>query len=229
MIERVQLLITFNKGSMFKKGHIKVTLPEECTKAMQRDSVDPKPPTKSQGEKSWWLQQMLGMIPPTFWSQQWDATPEDLVQAANKSEWKEALQAAWTQAILRHPDAPWAGVWLKAYPGVADELIRVLPPEDGTARILHVVEGSLQRAVSLLQHYAHPWSIELSRAVVQKIRENLVVKQENHTIFSQIQQLFHTLPYRIAPALAEEVAATWQKTEGENWIMLHPLSGDQRV
>jgi hypothetical protein len=35
----------------------------------------------------------------------------------------------------------------------------------------------------------------------------------------QIQQLYHVLPYRIAPALAEEAAAAWQKTEGDSWIM----------
>jgi hypothetical protein len=221
MIERVQPLLTFHKGSMLKKGHIEVTLPEECTKAMQRDGIEPKPPNKKQGEKSWWLQQMLGMIPPSFWCQQWDITPEGLVRMTRKGEWKDTLKTGCKQASLRHLDEAWARAWLAIYPSMTHEFIVMLPPEEGEKRILRILTtDSFQQADFLIEHYPHPWSIELSRAVVQAVRRSLAARKENRRTAFRLQELLLTIiPYRIVPTVAQEATAAWKKGEGENWIM----------
>src|SRR5262249_16912295 len=57
-------------GLKFKKllgkRSLEIDLPDACDDAMQRDGIEAKPP-QGVGEKSWWLQQMAGAVPPARW------------------------------------------------------------------------------------------------------------------------------------------------------------------
>jgi hypothetical protein len=147
--------------------------------------------------------------------------PEDVLHLTHKGDWKEIFFNGWREATQRHADTTWASTWIISHPHIiSEQMIGLLPPEQAEEAIcswLHA--NNMERAVPLLERYSSPWSTKLSRAVIEAVRHSLTVKKENRRAAARMQQLFAILPYRIAPALAEEAAAAWKKAEGESWIM----------
>jgi hypothetical protein len=92
-------MLGLKKGTPAK---FKVTLPEACDKAMQRDGIELKPPSWQKiGEKAYWLKQMLEITPLELWEKSLNATPTELVSATNKNEYQKLILEAW-RSSLRH-------------------------------------------------------------------------------------------------------------------------------
>jgi hypothetical protein len=164
--------------------------------------------------------QMLGMVPPAFWCEQWDTTPEDLLSFTHNGDWKAIFFNGWRHAIQRHSDTTWAWIWITSHPIMSEQMIILLPPEQAEEAICTRLRANeLERTALLLEHYPHPWSIELSRAVLDTMRRHLTSKKENRKVYWQLQQMFSLLPYRMPAEMAEEAARAWAKAEGESWMM----------
>lgn len=107
MKERVRPLLGISKSGMLKrKVRLEVTLPAECDKEMQRDGVELKPP-HGIGEKAWWLKQMLGVVPPSFWREALAQSPAKLIELGAEHEWQSILLGGWAIAAARHGDVGW--------------------------------------------------------------------------------------------------------------------------
>jgi hypothetical protein len=178
MTTRLDLLLEY-KNRALGRDVIEVVLPVECDKSMLRDGIEPKPPQAQIGERSWWLQQMLAAVPPSYWSQRWSRSPADLVKAAGRGEWRELLLMAWAAASARHRDV----TWLEA---LLDEKLRE-PTAVGVPELFQALSPGMQgtyclkvarRNTSLnpdqplhwlLNCYRSQWSEELSRIMMQSL------------------------------------------------------------
>lgn len=205
MIARTRPLLQIQGNS--KKESIEVVLPEVCDKAMQRDGIVVKVPTdlarKKLGERAWLLQQMLGFVPPTVWCDAFQKKPAEILALTGKSEWKGLLRTGWEQATLRSRDIAWAEALLTIMTEHA-ELIGALPPERAEALLIRKLrpggEG-LEGARRLLEHYPHPWSADLSRAVIEGLRSLAADPRMLSHGFSTATPLFAR---RIAPEMIDE-------------------------
>jgi hypothetical protein len=175
MLERVRPLLRF-KHNRLKRNTIEVTLPAACDKAMQRDGVEPKPYSQDMGEKAWWLQQMLGVIPPEVWLKESGWQISELIQTAKRSEWKIALLNGWSQAARRCRDVEWAELLLaETYKhGQDGYLFQVLPQARQEAFILGLLRNdpSLHTSKPARGYVAScggPWSEALSRAIIESL------------------------------------------------------------
>jgi hypothetical protein len=172
MLERARPLLTF-KLNRLKRKTIEITLPEACDKAMQRDGVEPKPRIHGVGEKAWWLQQILGLIPPKVWERGSGWTISELIEAAERSEWKLLLFEAWTEAALRFRDEEWAGVLINvvALQSRADLLFRVLSSDRQEAVIADELKDdpSLNSVRRKLVTCTYQWSSQLSQTVINTL------------------------------------------------------------
>lgn len=223
MWERLQPLVTVNvNGGLLGVGRsvkIRVTLPEQCDKSMQRDGIEAKPAPydKRFGEKAWWLVQMLSSLPPGTWSR--EASPREVLDAGLKTEWKEALTTAWATAAERARDAEWAEALLSlGNPRlVSEELVELLPPPQREALAIKLLAAGTQvadtqhPAMQVVLRCRHAWSDELSRAVLSKARERL--KSQKSYDWS-LQQALPDFGLYIRPALAEEAATGWPELDG---------------
>ncbi len=233
MVERVRPLLTLTPGW---RPHLEVTLPGECDKAMIRDGIEPKPP-QGLGEKAWWLLQMLGAVPPAAWRRSWDKNPADLLQMAAKNEWKAVLLQGWALAAQRHGDVDWAEALLAAsLARVADiktdGLVGVLPSQRREDLVLGLLRSNREPldgnhpALSLLPLCRHPWSAELSRAVLDGVRRYIV--QENTTKGNitntasdwQLRSLVKEFALHMMPSLAPEAATALSNAakSGSAWV-----------
>ncbi len=213
-------LLGLQKG---RPSTIEVTLPEQCDKTMVRDGVDAKPVMQHQklGERAQWLLQMLRTIPPQHWCTEWHTTPTELLDAANRNEWKSVLEAAWISAIQNNSDSAWAEALLQSDPTITS-LFPVLPTERQEAfllGLLHDLHGPLTQsaALALLQQTTHLWSAELTRAVLRAVHKHMISHQNQRDY--QLLNAFDTFARRIPPVLVHEVASGWpaEQPTREHW------------
>src|SRR5262249_18738016 len=166
---------TFKLNKLRRKV-IEVWLPEACDKTMERDGIEPKPYFSGIGEKAWWLQQLLGLIPPKVWSQESGWQIGELVEVAKRSDWKGVLLDGWSQAARLHRDVEWADALLTETVklGHAASLFQVLPQtrqEAFTTELLrknpslHMDNPARNYVVSCWRQ----WSATLSRAVIDSL------------------------------------------------------------
>jgi uncharacterized protein DUF5691 len=222
MLERVRPLLSLSRH---KSGgwRVEVTLPEACAGDMIRDGIEPKP-RAGVGEKAWWLIQMLGSVPPSTWCQEWKKTPKELVEAAgNNREWHTDLLEGWSLAAQRVRDVEWAVVLLTAWsartggkmPPTLGDWADVLPQEALQAwvvRLLETDQRPLERAGShpalpLLRQCRRPWSVELSRAVLERAR------RAGNSGDGLVEEVWLCLP----PSLFEEALSGWPEEPKEWW------------
>jgi len=87
-----------------------VTPPRDFTPEWARDGMTPKPEKsneKGTGPRATWLTQAVSLVNPTHWQEQFALTPEQLIAAAETTDWSAALSQGWTNAALAHQATDW--------------------------------------------------------------------------------------------------------------------------
>jgi hypothetical protein len=167
-----------------RKRKLEVQLPTAPDKAAQRDGIEPKPPAgRKIGERSFWLVQMLAVVPPAHWSREFECEPAELLGAAAATDYAADLLVALSEAAVLHPTEPWLRAlcdhWLErsdaADPTLRPQhlaaLIGAATPELQQA-LLHQILAAIgkkdfQLAQSLLAGVAISWDSELTREALR--------------------------------------------------------------
>ncbi len=162
------------------QGTLAAVLPEGLDKDTIRDGIVAKPP-QGLGERSWWLTQMLALVPPTHWSERWGASPSELIAAALTEDAGLTMIEGWSRAAVLHRSADWASAlwqaWNKAkpddryYPAVRTEmlgaLVAVLPPHEARDLALEMLRHTSVVAhdwIGVLRALPTPWDITFANA-----------------------------------------------------------------
>lgn len=103
MRSRADSLLTLQRGFLTKK--LEVALPAAFDPAWKADAIEEKPPA-GLGEKAYWAQQILGVVPLAYWARKFGLTSTQLIELARKSsEWSALLIAAWFRSATLHRDS----------------------------------------------------------------------------------------------------------------------------
>jgi hypothetical protein len=211
MLERARLLLTF-KLNRLKRKTIEVTLPAACDKAMQRDGVEPRPYSQGIGEKAWWLQQILGSIPPKIWAQESGWSISELIEAGKRNEWKSVLLDGWSHATAVCWDAEWADALLRETFGRegTPSLFRVLPQARQEAFIIELLRSGLSLDVfgpmySCVEACSLQWGEALSRAIISSLLDRRTTDSLKYGWMWS--RFIHTVGRRLNPALIPEAIA----------------------
>jgi hypothetical protein len=176
---------------------------------MQRDGVEPKPYSQGIGEKAWWLQQILGLIPPKVWSQESGWPISELIAVAKRSEWKSVLLDGWSQAARLCRDIEWGDALLTETfeRSEATSLFQILPQtrqEDFIVELLRK-SPSLQADKPARNYVAscwRQWSVKLSRAVIDSLLRHAATDRfKEGWMWSDF---LNTIGCRLDPALIPE-------------------------
>jgi hypothetical protein len=223
MIARVRPLLRFERGSLT------VTLPEKCTKEMQRDGVDLQTPRAQEQEPVFaCFFQMLGKVPPSVLQAMLNAAPEDVVQAARQHEWQEEFFNSFMVPVCFNQDTAWARALLYAVPpedfGFGETfLLSVLPPEETETLIVHFLQtlswpgvGEHHPALFLLKGVHTAWSPALSRLALAVLRYQITTAAHKEDYQELCRFIKENIAYNIAPELLDEAAQGWD-TEADSW------------
>jgi hypothetical protein len=223
MIERVRPLLKLKTG---KKPQVEVTLPKECDKAMERDGIEPKPPSGT-GQKAWWMKQIISVVPPFMWCQTWSKTPTELAQiVANNKEWKLTLFEWWALAAQRHRDIQWAEGLLAYWsaPGGTPfksswcgAVLEVLSTDQQECFFLNLLQSKREPLndihILLLRKCRHNWSAKFSRTVLDCLRLSVAkAKRYDYHLREMLKESARCIP----PALVNEAAQGWD-TKSKEW------------
>lgn len=210
MWERVTPLLTYTARS-----GLHVTLPAAFDPAWERDSIRPKVPAgHRRGEPSWWLQQMLGFVPPSWWTQRWEVSAEHLLSSLAQHSWAAMLCAAWSHATLCQPDSSWAAALLSLWPAKAPRALWELLPEAprlATWRAcMQQAADSTQRLAVLeyLSGFPGPWSRELTIQVAQAL--GTLLTEDTALSPYNVQEICTTCALRMAPGTSAALAQMWE-------------------
>ena len=232
MTERLRLLLALKRG-LLGAARIEVVLPEACDAAMARDGVEAKPSLPSLGQKAWWLAEMLSILPPGHWCEIWSKTPGEIIQAAGKNEWKEALLLGWTNAANRHADPDWAEAlarWCHIQEGKlphASPPLQHVPPERMENLVLEALKAHPESlfeeplydghlAFRLLRSLRDPWSDRLSRAVMQSLRQRMIQGESRERSVWEVRPALKEFALRVPVSLVDELSTGWP-TGAKEW------------
>lgn len=155
--------------------------PSAIDKSWERDGIAATPPAASyggairEGERAFWLRQVLALVPPARWSQQAQANPAQLLPLLQASEWADALLPGLAQAASHFADSDWASALLDlayAHKNNAKDHCDVLwATLNAEARQRHVIAqleaDQLGRALQGLRAYTEPWPSALTQRVAE--------------------------------------------------------------
>jgi hypothetical protein len=228
MIERTRPLLKFVPGEAgnllrlkkAKPAHIEITLPTDCDKAMQRDSIEPKP-QQGFGEKIWWLIQMLEFVPLSAWTADWQTSPVEIITGSLDGEWKKELFEAWARAASRQKNGPWAevlfGIGLEGKRFDKFEgLLAAMTPAQRELRLAELLTANDAKTRelhgTLVLQSGREWSVGFSRTVLAWMKR---VTAEASTDWQSRNQLKDFAP-RLAPATLAEALSGWP-TDSPGW------------
>ncbi len=219
-IARVEPLLAFEAG---RDPAVKVSLPTACDSQMERDGIVPKPP-RGKGEKAWWLEQMLQIVPPQHWCEHWQTEPQTLLQGAKRGAFLQGTALA----ALRHQDALWAEALLQSEGSqfileLVPQLVGVLPPEYREAHCLELLKSTreparvLAEASQQLRQCPRPWSQHLVEALLECLANALAQVERSRQSHSQLVGFANELPDLVGyfpVSQGEQTQKTASKLEG---------------
>ena len=228
------------KRSLLGGFSLEVALPTEWDKSMERDGIEPKSSDSKIGEKAWWLCQIIASIPPNYWVKTWQKTPAEIWEAAGKTEWALPLQRGWETAVQRQPDSDWLETLIRAHQNRQESHHL---PQTYQAALITLPEARLEKliletlrpqkhlfgvnapvplhdshpALALLQSHTRPWSIELSRAVVESIQRRIVQGAGKDERLWSLTHSLKQFAYFIPPQLVTEFAEGWPEIDSSSY------------
>jgi hypothetical protein len=179
MAERARAVLVWEKPAT-----LRVQFPATWDAEAERDGLDKPPAGVGQGEH--WLIRLLECVPLQTWEERFEATPEQLVAAAGRTDHGVALSEGWAHALRLGVSSTWGAAllawWSRCESKVLEaeraqllavSVLEQLPPAERAARTLRVLRRaeslpSLDRTLSVTPA---PWPAELGHAWLQALRE----------------------------------------------------------
>jgi hypothetical protein len=147
----------------------------EITPQLMRDGVGR--PLWSDAEKvlAAQLNDIVGLLPLSFWTQAFSLSPEEVIQAMRSSIWSKSLVAGLANAVERQGDNDWALALLKTegYTAQTMKVLSTLSLETADKFVVYlqnkVNHESDTVLLKLLSRWLQPWSMEMCQVFLEKM------------------------------------------------------------
>jgi len=183
MADRVRPLVGRGQPGLVGRlrRRLEIALPEAIDAAARRDGIVDAGAPPATGKRTWWLIQLVGATPLTFWADELGVSPAAAVRQATPvfegkrpptggfpSKTPELVQG-WVRAAGRHGDPVWCRELLRVNP--EPRLLAALPAEQAHDLLPVALEHAAEPALAgLLAATPGPWPVLLSQWVVQRLR-----------------------------------------------------------
>jgi hypothetical protein len=180
MRERAGGLLTFQRSFLNKK--LEVNLPSAFDTSWRDDAIEEKPPV-GVGEKAFWAQQILGLVPVKHWGKAFGLETDRLVElTVNSNDWADLLLGAWFRSAILHRDAEMSAAifpLLLTHPNALppgtnlQAAVATLLPLCDTKQRWKLATATPEIAWSALPHLAGAPSLPEARAVFAHLAKTL--------------------------------------------------------
>jgi hypothetical protein len=221
-------------------GGIALTIspPEEFDPAWRELGIAEKPPAHV-GKRAYWLVELLRRVNPIHWQKKFDASPSELIAAAERDEFGHDVIQAWSDAAILFRAQDWAAVlweyWLTIDPArkkddkrqlrieMLPRLLASVSTEDAEQLVAdclarpHVNQLPIRALVEAL---GKPWSAQFSTALLRRICASLVNanERENRIAWAETLDVASTA---LPANCFSEALADWTLPEDEDYYTRH--------
>lgn len=179
-----------------KKRQLIVSLPPSLDKVDSRDGIELNPPAQQKiGERAFWLEQMIALARPSYWTHRFDCDAQTFIVAALATDHARELLVALSRAAARHEDEQWITAlclaWLdwKSVDEPRDlqsemltTLVSAAPPA-ARESLLQQLLGALDvahfdLALTLLSAVELPWSVDVTRRAMKLLAQRIAAETQ---------------------------------------------------
>ena len=170
-----------------KQGVLSVNPPEQWDKAWQQDGIIEKAPG-GKGQKAWWLEQTLALVPPAVWCAQWNLSAAEVLALLPKHEWEDPLRAGLYKAIVLHKDRHFSEAWLRSVSTDDSHLWELLEAAQSEHLVTDLIshahgDNGLMGVLFLLPKLQHRWSEPFSRTIIDAWKKALGDTRQRQTYY----------------------------------------------
>ncbi|MEO7717325.1 MAG: DUF5691 domain-containing protein, partial [Capsulimonas sp.] len=217
-ISRAEPLLSIHKP-LLGKARLEVAPPAGCDAAAERDGVEVKPP-QGEGEKAFWLRQIVASAPLEFWTGKLGRSAPELVALARGSDWASPLLIGWRQAARRSRDKDWLVALIHdalendpAAASTVPELASRLSAPDFEALLGPIIAGvpmsDKHPALALTPRHPSGWSLEFARSMAKAIVAGILQDQTGRMNWWSYTNLLSEMGRHAPPHFAGEFQALW--------------------
>ncbi|HTK08881.1 MAG TPA: DUF5691 domain-containing protein [Ktedonobacteraceae bacterium] len=195
----------------YQDEHIQISIPETVDAHWKHDGL--KGNTKSDLQNGHdWIIQIIRQVPPIFWEQRFDRTPEQLIAALGNQEEARLVSLGWCEAAGHFGSSNWyLPLWHKYHrlegtelstPWERSFLISLLTQanqQESEALVTYSIEYG-QSWEDFLQALPAPWSQTFSDFFLQKLAEHL----EETPLPNYYQDVWYSVLLEAASSIAPE-------------------------
>jgi hypothetical protein len=232
---RLKSLVRSVTGAKADPGKLVITPPKDFDKEWEKDGIQEKPPA-GVGKREYWMAQVLECVSPTHWEEHFQASPDQLILAAQGDDFGRAFIEAWSKAAVFFKCLSWmAPLWdswfdqepKKEQPKDRDrtlhwlkELLKTMPAADREPRALRLLEQSTPDKEEALSHVLamlpHPWSPAIARSYLNRIREMASVATKDQGFYGWVATL-PSAAQAVPQSCFAEALSPWAITESEDY------------
>jgi hypothetical protein len=228
MQELARGMVRYNK----KRDSVQIHLPQACTKAMRRDGIQSRKIfIKDCGPMANLLAQVISKIPPGWWLDYLDKSPEELLQWSVKTEWRKVFFHGWAKASKNFGDEGWIIACHKFYL----KNIRTYSTKDFSVNFMYdnlnnklfnrfareyfITDKSNtfadeQAIVSFLLIDNKQWDEDISLKVIQRIKQTIL--QDSHVFHWSLKTVLKRAAFAIPAVQYLKVKEGWP-TQSYAW------------
>lgn len=216
------------KSKLLNKPKVIFDLPDALDEFNKQAGLNVVVLRKKLGQGANWLAFMISLVPPAWWTREWNVSPIKAIEAAMAGEWGEALLLGWSLAVARTGDPEWAAamaqitvdkpksLYQMAENGFSD-VVRHVPMEKLEALTQSSMNlktnelGDKNPLLDVLVACEQPWSVNLARAVMSSIQ------RQTGKYDWRLMDAMRGFSLRVPPELADEIIGGWAEQPSHGW------------
>ncbi|MGB1216669.1 MAG: DUF5691 domain-containing protein [Saprospiraceae bacterium] len=221
------------KTSKSKGDLLQVQLPDQLDDEMIRDGIDPRVQWFKGGVKASRLGQMVAMIHPKLWEEQFKKDAAEIVNLFRSSDWGELLLQAVIEAAVLHKDENWTAALLlfkienqhiqqwqnlntnRLIEQVSDKIFNTVATKGMEQNQGLLEEGS--PVTYMLKNCACLWSDELTELVIVNLHEWLAGESSRYWNGWHYRSILKKASYMCNPFIHEKFSYEWWPRESKIW------------
>lgn len=203
-----------------------ILLPDKLAPDLKRDGIDPKKQPYPGGQKAGWIGQMIARVPPAFWEDHWQLSPQATLDLVEKSHWRKLFHAAITDACLRFHTPTWELALLQNWQKKEDQaawtsatgrqLVQQLSDEDFNTLVLAQIKetGPTLAEDSLASHLVclgkHWWNDEVALQIIRGFQSLITEADAYYWNLTHYRRILLVASYRCDVHLFDQFKKGWE-------------------
>ena len=170
------------RRGLLTRFQLEVNPPEAYTPELSHLGIRENRKVGALGSRAGWLQQLVACSRPAWWTATLGKPAAVILEAAGKTEWKDALLMGFRAAAAAHHDLEWIAALL-AERGGQEELLSRLAPEDLEQVMAGRLKlgsadwgGEVMHLVQACKAGLRTWEAETSALVLDRVVPALAVE-----------------------------------------------------